>query len=414
MKAFDTVRLPMPAAGTRRCLGLALALLLHLLLLAGAGGGIGLPAASTTRPAPVVSVSIAVTAPTESMQLLPTVAEARSGVPAATPAPAPRAALPRRRTARAAQPPTTLATAQGAAVSTSQVDAVETTAALLAPAGNASGDAAVQSSLSEPAIESTGAPAAAAAPTTTPPAPAAPAAPAAPTATTDATAPTSTTAPPPRYQVSLPPSATLSYEVRYATRGNVTLGSSTVEWRNGAGGYAIHGEVSKFGFTLSAFRSEGMIDDAGIAPVLYAEKNARRAETNTHFLRDARQAISFSAATDSFPLQPGTQDRASIPWQLAGIARGQRGLLAPGAVLDVLVAGVRDAERWKIEVIGEETVDLDTGAARVWHLVRAPRSGTHDKRIDIWLAPAQQWYPVKLRYTEQSGDTLDLSMSALR
>ena len=221
------------------------------------------------------------------------------------------------------------------------------------------------------------------------------------------------TVPPPRYRVSLPPSATLTYEVRYTTRGSITSGTSTVAWRNAADGYAIRGEVSKFGFTLSAFRSEGGIDDAGIAPILYAEKNARRAETNTHFLRDARQMISFSAATDSVALQPGAQDRASIPWQLAGIARGQRALLVPGTVLDVLVAGVRDAERWQIDVIGEETVDLDTGAARLWHLVRAPRSGSHDKRIDIWLAPDRQWYPVKLRYTEQNGDTLDLSLSAL-
>ena len=218
---------------------------------------------------------------------------------------------------------------------------------------------------------------------------------------------------PPRYRVSLPPSATLNYEVRYATRGSITRGSSTVEWRSTGDTYAIRGEVSKFGFTLSAFRSEGSIDDAGIAPLLYAEKNARRAEINTHFLRDARQAISFSAATDSFPLQPGAQDRASILWQLAGIARGQRELFVPGTMLDVVVAGVRDAEHWMIEVVGEETIDLDTGPARAWHLVRAPRSGTYDKRIDIWLAPAQQSYPVKLRYTEASGDYLDLSLSAL-
>ena len=405
MKAFDTVRLPTPAAGARRCLGLALALLLHLLLLAGAGDGIGLRATPMARPAPVVTVSIAAIAPTESMEALPLAAEPRLGVPAATPAPAPRAAMPRRRSARAAQPPSAPVTAQGPAASVPQFDAPETdtAAALPAVADKVSGEVAVQSpSVPAPAIETTDTPVTSAAPVVALPAVVAPA---------DGT---STAAPPPRYQVSLPPSATLSYEVRYATRGNITLGSSTVEWRKGADGYAIRGDVSKFGFTLSAFRSEGMIDDAGIAPLLYAEKNVRRAETSTHFLRDARQAISFSAATDSFPLQPGAQDRASIPWQLAGIARGQRALLAPGAVLDVLVAGVRDAERWKIEVLGEETVDLDTGAARVWHLVRAPRSGTHDKRIDIWLAPAQQWYPVKLRYTEQSGDTLDLSMSALR
>ena len=166
--------------------------------------------------------------------------------------------------------------------------------------------------------------------------------------------------------------------------------------------------------SLSTFRSEGTIDDAGIAPTLYAEKNARRAETNTHFQRKAAPVISFSAATDSFPLLTGAQDRASILWQLSGIARGDRRAFVEGAVLDVFVAGVRDAEHWLIKIVGEETVTLETGQARAWHLVRTPRAGTYDKRIDIWLASDQQWYPVKLRYTEVNGDYLDLSLSAVR
>ncbi len=217
----------------------------------------------------------------------------------------------------------------------------------------------------------------------------------------------------PRYTVSLPPPVTLEYEVRYATRGNITRGSSKIDWQPGEGGYAIRGEVTKFGFALSSFRSEGAIDDAGIAPTLYAEKNARRSETNTHFQRRAGPIISFSAATDTFPLLTGAQDRASILWQLSGIARGDRQAFVPGAVLDVFVAGVRDAEHWLIKIIGEEAVTLDTGEARAWHLVRTPRAGSYDKRIDIWLAPEQQWYPVKLRYTEVNGDYLDLSLSAL-
>lgn len=217
----------------------------------------------------------------------------------------------------------------------------------------------------------------------------------------------------PRYTVNLPPPATLDYEVRYATRGNITSGSSRIDWLPGDGGYAIRGEVSKFGFALSTFRSDGTIDDAGIAPTLYAEKNARRAETNTHFQRKAAPVISFSAATDTFPLLTGAQDRASILWQLSGIARGDRRAFVEGAVLDVFVAGVRDAEHWLVKIVGEETVTLDTGQARAWHLVRTPRAGTYDKRIDIWLAPDQQWYPVKLRYTEVNGDYLDLSLSAV-
>ena len=218
----------------------------------------------------------------------------------------------------------------------------------------------------------------------------------------------------PRYTVSLPPPVTLAYEVRYATRGNITHGSSKIDWQPGEGGYAIRGEVTKFGLALSSFRSEGTIDDAGIAPTLYAEKNARRAETNTHFQRKETPIVSFSAATDTFPLLTGAQDRASILWQLSGIARGDRQAFVPGAVLDVFVAGVRDAEHWLIRIVGEESVTLETGEARAWHLVRTPRAGTYDKRIDIWLAPDQQWYPVKLRYTEVNGDYLDLSLSAVR
>lgn len=218
----------------------------------------------------------------------------------------------------------------------------------------------------------------------------------------------------PRYSVSLPPPVTLEYEVRYATRGNITRGSSRIDWQPADGAYTIRGEVTKFGFVLSSFHSDGAIDEAGIAPTLYAEKNARRSETNTHFQRKATPVVSFSASTDTFALLAGAQDRASILWQLSGIARGDRQAFVPGAVLDVLVAGVRDAEHWLIRIVGEEVVTLETGEARAWHLVRTPRAGTYDKRIDIWLAPEQQWYPVKLRYTEVNGDYLDLSLSAVR
>jgi len=48
-----------------------------------------------------------------------------------------------------------------------------------------------------------------------------------------------------------------------------------------------------------------------------------------------------------------------------------------------------------------------------WHVMRAPRAGSYDKKLDIWLAPQQQWYPVRLRETETNGDYLDMSLSTL-
>jgi hypothetical protein len=39
----------------------------------------------------------------------------------------------------------------------------------------------------------------------------------------------------------------------------------------------------------------------------------------------------------------------------------------------------------------------------VWHLTRAPLPGSYNSRLDVWLAPAHNWYPVQLRSTESSG-----------
>jgi len=49
-----------------------------------------------------------------------------------------------------------------------------------------------------------------------------------------------------------------------------------------------------------------------------------------------------------------------------------------------------------------------------WHLLRAPLAGSYDQKIDIWLAPEHEWYPVKLRYTERNGDYLDLLLSNIK
>jgi hypothetical protein len=75
------------------------------------------------------------------------------------------------------------------------------------------------------------------------------------------------------------------------------------------------------------------------------------------------------------------------------------------------VAGVRDAEPWIVSVLGEETVEADGKPVAAIHLVRLPRPGTYEQRLDIWLAPTMHWYPVKLRFTEANRDTLDMSLA---
>jgi hypothetical protein len=238
-------------------------------------------------------------------------------------------------------------------------------------------------------------------------------------ATTDAVAtaalPAADDAPKPEqqvthYKVNPPPSVELKYDVVARQKGQNVYGRGKISWHSEGNSYTITGEAAFIFFSVLDFKSEGMIDDSGVAPVIYSEKRFRKPETNTHFHRE-RNTISFSASTAVYPRKGGEQDRASMVWQLAAIGRGDSTAFAPDAEIDMFVAGVRDAETWRIRVIGEEEIEVGTGKVRAWHVVRMPRPGTYDQRLDIWLAPQQEWYPVKIRYTETNGDFLDMSLS---
>jgi hypothetical protein len=212
------------------------------------------------------------------------------------------------------------------------------------------------------------------------------------------------------YKINPPPSAELKYDVQALREGQTVYGHGKINWQAAGNNYTVTGEAGILFFTVLNFRSEGMIDEFGVSPVLYSEKRFRKSETNTHFHRE-RNTISFSASTVAYPRKGGEQDRASIIWQLAGIGRGDADKFTPGADIDLFVAGVRDAETWRIHVVGREDIEVGTGKANAWHVVRIPRPGSYDQKIDIWLAPEQEWYPIKLRYTETNGDFLDMSLS---
>ncbi|MGB7480200.1 MAG: DUF3108 domain-containing protein [Burkholderiaceae bacterium] len=210
-----------------------------------------------------------------------------------------------------------------------------------------------------------------------------------------------------------PPSVALKYDVEAWREGQRVYGHGSIEWQTDGSSYRIAGDAGILFFSLLSFSSEGAIDEFGVAPVLYHEKRFRKSSTNTHFQRQ-KQIISFSASTATYPRQGGEQDRASVIWQLAAIGRGDPERFAASADIDLFVAGVRDAESWRIHVVGLESIEVDGDKMQAWHVVRAPRPGSYDQKIDIWLAPAHEWYPVKLRYTETSGDYLDLLLTGIR
>ena len=222
--------------------------------------------------------------------------------------------------------------------------------------------------------------------------------------------------------ISLPPAADLKYDVQASRQGQIFYGSGRINWQpeNGQSKnsqpenrqYKITGEASALLFTFLNFKSVGAVDQNGLAPVLYTEKRFRKAETITHFQREPN-IIRFSASDLSYPRTAGAQDRASIIWQLASLGRGNEKLFQPGAQIEIMVAGVRDAEGWQIKVMGQESIEIARQRVVAWHLIRSPQPGSYEQTLDLWFAPQQNWYPVKVRYSEVNGDYVELSLASL-
>lgn len=201
-----------------------------------------------------------------------------------------------------------------------------------------------------------------------------------------------------RYKVSLPPPAELFFDVeRIDAGGAPQAGQAFIDWAHGGGRYrlTVHTEVA--GSAAQELVSEGAAGAAGIVPRTLSAQRGAKAGTATHF--DVRRGrVTFSAAEGSVPMLAGTQDKASLPLQLAAIARaGARQL---DADIAILVGEEKDADVMRFAVVGQEQLETRIGKLATWHLSQRPEAGTYKARLDIWLAPGHEWYPVQLRSTE--------------
>jgi hypothetical protein len=207
-----------------------------------------------------------------------------------------------------------------------------------------------------------------------------------------------------QYRVDLPPSASITLDVaRTDADGTAWSGEAVMAWQLQGDRYRIKVEagVSMLvaRINLVVLESEGKIGDSGFAPVTLTEKRRGRSPTTTQFsARDGR--ITFSSAPP-VALLPGAQDKATLPLQLAAIARAGSAQFKAG--IEVLVGEDRDASLYRFVVLGQELLDTRLGKLQTWHLSRPPRAGAYGSRLDIWLAPGHGWYPVQIRNTEANG-----------
>lgn len=214
--------------------------------------------------------------------------------------------------------------------------------------------------------------------------------------------------------VDLPPPADLAYALN-AQHGSIALkGESLITWRSGDGKYevAVEARVPLIG-KLTEYRSRGVIDSFGLAPDEFYEKRFRKDATTTRFDR-AAGAIDLVEAKEPYAMKGGEQDRASVTWQLASVARAAgEARFKPGSEWRFVVTGRRDAEPWTFKVVKREKIQTALGELDTLLVTRAPRGEGRSDGVDIWLAPGQEWYPVKLRFRDDDRESIEQTVTKI-
>lgn len=216
-----------------------------------------------------------------------------------------------------------------------------------------------------------------------------------------------------KQRTNLPPTADLGYMIRAKQSGFAVEGEAHLKWTAGEGKYQIATETRAMllGKILDA-KSEGGVDEYGLAPLSFTEKRLRRDATTTTFNRDSK-SISFSASAERYPLRGGEQDRNSAIWQLIAMARAVPSKFKDGAEWTFLVAGQRDAEPWTFHVAKQEKQATPFGELDTWRIIKAPPPDQKGQQVEIWLAPGLEWYPARIRYTDTDGDYIDQSLATV-
>ena len=201
----------------------------------------------------------------------------------------------------------------------------------------------------------------------------------------------------------LPARAVLRYAVQTG-EGGFTLGHSTIIWTLHDDRYVLESLTEASGVTALlvkgriAQRSEGRVTDAGLRPESFAMERGKRRPQIAEF-DWARARLSLRGGEVELPAL--AQDVLGFPFHLAMVLRGDE------APWSLSVTDGRKLRAYDFRVVARAPSPRAERFADAVHL-RGSREG--DGSLDVWLAPALHWLPVRIRTLDDKGRAMVLSL----
>lgn len=208
--------------------------------------------------------------------------------------------------------------------------------------------------------------------------------------------------------VRLPAPMRLFFEVTGQAKRFEYHASAELLWQHDGSRYQARQEIKAFLIGSRAQASSGQIAASGLIPERFSDQS--RSEKTADFDFAAQQAR-FSTQAPPAAIGAGAQDRLSVFLQLSGLLAAAPQRYPPGTEITFTTVGSNDAERWTFRVQGLETLELPQGALEALKLERLPRHA-QDQQAALWLAPALDYLPARIRLTQANGDFADLQLKS--
>ncbi|MEW5771629.1 MAG: DUF3108 domain-containing protein [Pseudomonadota bacterium] len=201
----------------------------------------------------------------------------------------------------------------------------------------------------------------------------------------------------------LPERLTLVYDV-YAGEDGLRLGQATYTWRAQGGRYRLESVAEAQGLAALFVSgrivqsSEGSVTPAGLQPETFRMTKNKRREDSAHF-DWARRELTLPRGRE--PLRDNTQDLLSFPFHLSMTVDESRG----DWVLPV--TNGRKLKGYRFTILARARLETGEGALDTLHL-QGSRVG--EGALDVWLAPARDWLPVRIRTQDEKGQVVQMNL----
>jgi hypothetical protein len=191
----------------------------------------------------------------------------------------------------------------------------------------------------------------------------------------------------------LPASLSIAYQITSAFAD----GQAVYNWEREGDSYRITGEAAAEGFFALFLEgriqqeSRGKVTATGLQPDRFTERRPNNVREGLEFDWPARQVTLVRGdQTKSAPLAENTVDWLSMIFQLAHVP-------PKGETMALQVYTQRRMYRYRLAVVGEETIEIPLGKVRALHLRHIDEKDATEV-VDVWLGIDQHNLPVKLRF----------------